>query len=72
MANNVKVRNLTSHRSLTFVDGTSISPGAVAQIDLDFDAGASETPGDRSFNAIRRELDFYLQNKQASVVGADT
>jgi hypothetical protein len=72
MANFVKVRNLTSYRTLDFVDGTAIAAGAVGTIDLDHDAGTSEQSGDRSYNAIRRELDFYLQNKQAAVVGADS
>lgn len=72
MSEQVTVRNITSYRNLDFVDGTSIAPGDLATIDLDFDDGASETTGDRTFNAIRHELSFYVKNGQAAVVGADS
>jgi hypothetical protein len=72
MTNVVNVRNLTGYTSLDFVDGTSIPANSEATIDLDYNSEASETTGDRAFSVIRRQLERYVRNGQASVVGPDS
>lgn len=67
----VTLRNVSGWKTLTFTDGTSIAPGAVATVNLDPDMNATETTGDRNFSAQRREVEFYVRNGEAAIVGPD-